>query len=178
RVAGDRGPLSVEDDPGHLAVVHRSGERGALALRAEAAAVAERDAGDADRAWVEELRQDRVRSVLVRVAGGSPGAGLARPPAVVLAAPDPVDLVVAGRPVLRFPQLVGLRIEGEAERVPDPERPHAIAERAVARDAGEQHRPANARAVTIPVPQDLVAETAARGTRRVHVHEWLGRVAR
>ena len=50
-----------------------------------------------------------------------------RAPPEVPALDDPVELVVALGPVLRLPQLARLGIEGEAETVPQPVRPHTTA---------------------------------------------------
>ena len=98
--------------------------------RAEPAPVAERQPGRGDGVRERPLREDLgVGAVTVRVSRRcGVTAGLRRPPREVAALDDPVQLVVALRPVLALPEALGVRIEREAERVAVAEGPHERAE--------------------------------------------------
>src|SRR5207248_8659540 len=96
---------------------------------------AERRAGRGDRGGKEGEREDsRCGAVLIRVLRRLPRARLVRPPGVVAARDDPVQLIVALGAVLRLPEVPGERVEREAEAVPEPVRPdEAAGERVVGR---------------------------------------------
>src|SRR5918996_1904453 len=109
---GDAVPVRVQvqgvDLPGEVRAVQEV----ALHLRPQAAAFAERCSGRGHHRVDPDHGLDRVGAAL-----GRPGAGRGPAPAVVPAGQHQVDLVVAGRPVLRLPQPPGLRVEGEPEGV-------------------------------------------------------------
>src|SRR5918997_4015645 len=120
---------AVEDEPADVAVVGVAHEERAVLLGPQPAVGAERRPCRGGGRVVEHLRAHaRGGAVLV---GGLPDARLARlavrAPAVVAPDRQEVHLVVAGRTVVREPEVLVGGVEVEAERVAHPVGPERVA---------------------------------------------------